>query len=332
MLKGKAPKGKGKDYQLSLLAEQEMALQAQEAQEAGAVGYYTRVMGQTGLPSSKYIDNEFTKDSGPFHILIQTPRAFGVPYGIYPRGIYSWIVTEIVNRKNRPKSEGRTLVLGSSLAEFMEKVTGRRSYSGGQFGNIRPFKTQLTSLLASRIFYWEDSREELQYKTMEISSGGHIMWHPKIVDQPGLIQSSVEIGEQFWEDCVEHGYPIDARVVRGLWPNCLAFDIYVWLTYRAYTCLRVRRHELDISWHMLKMQFGPQYKTLKQFRWYFLQSMQLVLRLYPSVRFVEAAGKGIKLQFRRPSIVSVGLPQKSAQKSQWEQPRLALPPPSTHKS
>jgi hypothetical protein len=83
---------------------------------------------------------------------------------------------------------------------------------------------------------------------------------------------------------------------------------------------------------MLKMQFGPQYKTLKQFRWYFLQAFKDVQRLYPSIGFAERPGQGITLRFRRPSVLSVGLP-KSAQKGQWDGPRPALlPPPSTHKS
>jgi Plasmid encoded RepA protein len=321
---------KQKDHQLNLLAEQELLLQAQEARDADAVGYYTRVLTQTGLPASKIIDNEFARDSGAYHLVIQTPRAFSVPYGIYPRGILAWLITEIVNRKNRKKSEGRIIELGSSLAEFMEKVTGGRTYSGGEFGNIRPFKKQLLSLLTSRILYWEDFKDQTGFLSMEIASAGNLMWHPKVPDQPGLIQSSIEVAEKFWEDCCTHGHPIDFRVVRGLWPNCLAFDIYTWLTYKAYVSLRQHRHEISISWHMLKVQFGPQYKTLFQFRWKFLESWKLVSRLYPSVSLTEQEGKGIQLRFRRPSVISVGLPGSKHLKGQWEprQRQLPLPPQS----
>ena len=212
----------------------------------------------------------------------------------------------------------------------MEKVTGSRTYSGGEFGNIRPFKKQLLSLLTSRILYWEDHKDQTGFLSMEIASAGNLMWHPKLPDQPGLIQSSIEVAEKFWDDCCAHGHPIDFRVVRGLWPNCLAFDIYTWLTYKAYVSLRQHRHEISISWHMLKVQFGPQYKTLFQFRWKFLESWKLVSRLYPSVSLTEQEGKGIQLRFRRPSVISVGLPGTKHLKGQWEprQRQLPLPPQS----
>ena len=75
-------------------------------------GTTRRVLSQIGLPASRIIDNEYARDSGAYHLVIQAPRAFSVPYGIYPRGILTWLVTEIVNRKNRKKSEGRIIEAG----------------------------------------------------------------------------------------------------------------------------------------------------------------------------------------------------------------------------
>jgi hypothetical protein len=118
---------KQKDHQLNLLAEQELSLQAQEAREAKAEWYYTRTLARIGLPASRFVDNEFSRDCGRYHLVVQAPRAFGVPYGIYPRGIFTWLVTEIVNRKNLPKSEGRKLILGSSLASDFSTLRPAKS-------------------------------------------------------------------------------------------------------------------------------------------------------------------------------------------------------------
>jgi hypothetical protein len=134
--------------------------------------------------------------------------------------------------------------------------------------------------------------------------------------------------------------PIDIRVIRGLWPDCLAFDIYVWLTYRSFTLLRVRRWNLELTWLMLKFQFGPQYATLHQFRWKFLRALEKVQRLYPSIEITEREGKSLTFRFKRPSVLSVAFPLLGRN---WdEEPAEAVggwhrnkseenPPPSTHK-
>jgi hypothetical protein len=322
---------KMKNHQLELLAEREQQLEAEEAQQAGAMWFYTRVLCQTCLPAKDFHDNEYERHSGQYHLIIQSPRRFGVPWGIYPRGIFTWMVTEIKKRKNvRPVS--RTLTLGSSLSEFMQQVTGSRAMSGGDFGNVPRFKRQMFSLLTSRILWWKDTKEAMQWQSMEVSSGGNLFWNPQNADQPGLVQSTVEIGEAFWEDCMEHGHPVDIRVIRGLWPNCLAVDLYTWLTYRAYVCMKIHRSQLPISWFMLKAQFGPQYKTMRQFKWYFMQSLKDVLRLYPAVKVADKGGKGIELTFSRPSVVSVVLHPRT-RRSMFSQPDLKLlPQPPTHKS
>jgi hypothetical protein len=324
-------------HQLDLLVEQELDIQAQEAQAAGAVWYYTRVMCQLSLPASRFLDSEYTRESGKFHLSVTAPRAFGIPYGIYPRGILNWLVTEAVHHKNAKNP--RVVQLGSSLAEFMTKVTGKNSFSGGTFGNIRPFKRQLTSLLASRLFFWIEGEEQTKFQAMEIASSGNLMWHPKVIDQPGLIESTIELGEKFCQECIEHQVPIDIRVIRGLWPDCLAFDIYVWLTYRAFTLLRVRRWNLELTWLMLKFQFGPQYATVHQFRWKFLRALKKVQRLYPSIEVMEREGKGLTFRFKRPSVLSVAFPQLGRN---WDEEPAAVggwhrtkseenPQPSTHK-
>jgi hypothetical protein len=309
------------------MVEQELAIQAEEAQIAGAVWYYARVMCQLGLPASRFADCKYERHSGKFHLIVSAP--FSVPYGIYPRGILNWLVTQIVYQKKA--KDPRIVQLGSSLGEFMEKVTGHGGYSGGEFGNIRPFKRQLSSLLSSRLFFWIEDQEQTQFQSMEIAASGNLFWHPKILDQPGLVQSSIEIGEKFWEECVRHQVPVDVRVIRGLWPDCLAFDVYVWLTYRAYTLLKTRRWSLDLSWPMLKFQFGPQYETVRQFRWKFLQALKKVGRLYSNIEFEEREGKGLTFRFKRPSVVSVSLPEAIPAESTGPGWHRKIEDPSTHK-
>ncbi len=77
----------------------------------------------------------------------------------------------------------------------MEKVSGSSAQSGGELGNIRRFKKQLTSLLMSRIIYWTNDEERTAYKSMEVSSSGLLFWNPGRPNQRGLLQSSIQMGQ-----------------------------------------------------------------------------------------------------------------------------------------
>ena len=281
-----------------------MAIQAEEALEAGAVGYYARIMCQLSLPISRVNSPEFTRESGPHHLSISTPKAVGIPYGLYPRGILNWLTTEIV-KKHRADDGSRTVVLGKDLSDFIDKVTGTSSQSGGKKGNIQGFKRQLTSLLMSRILYWTNDEERTAYKSMEVSPSGLLFWKPAQPNQRGLLQSSVQIGEAFWDDCIRNKVPVDMRVMRGLWASgCMALDTYTWLTYRAFTRLAIGRFDpLRISWSALKFQFGPQYSRERKFREVFSLALRRVHLLYPGFTVNEWEEKGLAFRFARPSVL-----------------------------
>jgi hypothetical protein len=291
------------------IAEAGLAIRQQEAAEAEAIGYYPRVMCQIALPASRFAGNEYERTSGNYHLSVQSPRILGVPWGIYPRGILAWIASDVTRRKNQ--EDTRVLHLGRSLAEFIQKVSGTTSMSGGTTGNIRSFKQQLASLFAARIFYWYDSGQNppdaMTYRALEISTAGNLLWHPKLIDQPGLFQSTVTLGEAFHQDILDHAFPVDERALRALWPACLPTDIYVWLTYRASAMQRQRRTALDLTWLQLKAQFGPEYSTMRSFRQHFLLGLKKVKFVYGEMDFAESQ-KGIAFTLKRPSIRSVSVP------------------------
>lgn len=279
------------------------AIEDQYAVFANEIGYYPRAFCQVALPVSRWPDNEYTKSSGSFHISVQTPRAMEVPWGIYPRGILAWMGSEVVRKKHLGE-ESRTLLLGSSLFEFMNKVSGTKTYSGGAKGNIGPFKRQALSLFASRIFYWygdEKTADNLVFESMETVSSGSVNW---TASRSGSIPSVITIGQRFWLDLVDHAVPFDDRAFAALWPSCLAIDIYVWLTYRSDGLRRQGRAGVQIPWALLKFQFGSDYKRMKDFRIRFLQALKSVATVYPDMEFSEME-QGMSFRFKRASIRSI---------------------------
>ena len=287
------------DHQLEQLAQAALAIQEQEALEAGAIGYYHRVMCQISMPAKAVHDNEFEHEVGRIHISMMAPRRIGIPWGIYPRGIISFIVSDVVRRKNSGE-DTRIVHLGKSLTEFIGRISGSQ-LSGGATGNIGRFKKQLLSTCASRIMWWSGSEEVAQYRAMEIAPKGNIFWKPNMIEQPGLFASQIELGEMFHEDILAHAVPVDTRALKGLWPSCLALDVYTWATFRAYTMQKAGRRTLDLNWEALRRQFGPQYVDLKHFKPRFRQAMTKVKLVYAGFDY-EEKGTGVCFKMREPSV------------------------------
>lgn len=93
-----------------------VAIEAQSAQDAGALGYMARVLVQATMPHSAKVGNEFSRTNGNLHVSILAPSEVGLPYGSYPRLLLAWLTTEAVRTKSS------TLYLGESLSEFMGKL------------------------------------------------------------------------------------------------------------------------------------------------------------------------------------------------------------------
>jgi hypothetical protein len=263
----------------------------QETLFATALGFYPHILCRIALPRDKFIGSEYLKQSGPYNLSIQSPSPFGVPYGIYPRGIMAWIASEVQRQKNF-ENASPTLTLGSSLFEFMQKVSGTKSYSGGKTGNIAPFKRSLFSLLGSRIFYWSNREVGVnnmtQFQSIEIATSGAVLWPSKSSPEAAnLVPSTITLGPVFYKHLVEHAVPVDMRALGALWRSCLAVDIYTWLTHRAFELNHTGRRSLPLNWHLLKLQFGQEKQLMKHFRQNFMAACRMVEKVYTHMTFKE---------------------------------------------
>ena len=69
----------------------------------------------------------------------KTGKSYGIPYGIIPRLILVWLVTEILRTKSR------RLALGNRLADFLLKL-GLDPSRGGKFSDARRAREQKRKL------------------------------------------------------------------------------------------------------------------------------------------------------------------------------------------
>ena len=87
-----------------------LAIEAENAREAGALGYMARALVQATMPHKAIKENEFSRKNGSFVLSILSPSQVGLPYGSIPRLLMAWITTEAVRTKERK------LILGDSLS------------------------------------------------------------------------------------------------------------------------------------------------------------------------------------------------------------------------
>jgi hypothetical protein len=101
---------------LNNLITEALAIEARDAKDAGALGFMARAIVQATLPHSKVNGNEFRRTNGLFNLTLLADSKIGLPYGIIPRLLLAWVSTEAV------KTKSRHLVLGKTLAAFMEEL------------------------------------------------------------------------------------------------------------------------------------------------------------------------------------------------------------------
>ena len=94
------------EFELTALVNEALAIEAQAAYDAGAVGYMARALTQATIPHSKKEGTEFVRKNGNFTLTIIAPSSIGLPYGSIPRLLLSWISTEVVRTKES------TLIMG----------------------------------------------------------------------------------------------------------------------------------------------------------------------------------------------------------------------------
>lgn len=265
---------------ISQLITDALAIEFQEAKEAGTLAFMARALVQATMPHSKPKTNEFTRTNGAFSMTMLAPSAVGLPYGTIPRLLMAWLTTEAVRTKS-PNIE-----LGSSLSGFMADV-GIGAATGGRWGSITRLRDQTNRLFRSYI--------SCSYTGLETESGFEIdaaqnvlfvdkyelWWSPRQADQGLLWQSNVNLNPTFFDEITRHPVPVDMRALRALKKSPLALDIYCWLTYR----MSYLRKETHIPWEVLQMQFGAGYpqtpRGKRDFKAKFLQRMKTVHLVYP---------------------------------------------------
>lgn len=271
------------------LITQALAIEAEEAREAGALGYMARALVQATMPHKRVDGNEFIRKNGVFVLSILTPSNIGLPYGSIPRLLISWLTTEAV------LTNERTLCLGDTLSSFMQKIG--LVPTGGRWGSITRLKEQTKRLFSSSISCSYNTEKKQGERGFRIADAHDLWWTPKNPNQASLFESTVTLSETFFHEITNRPVPIDLRALQVLKQSPMAIDIYCWITYR----MSYLKKTTNIPWGVLQIQFGASYDRVRDFKKYFLNQFRKVITVYPELN-TENNELGLILKPSKPHI------------------------------
>ena len=283
---------KDDENDLDQFVRQALMIEAEEARQAGAVGFIARALTQATMPHKAPSDNEFTRQNGHFTLTIWSPRQVGLPYGSIPRLLLSWMTTEAV------RTRSPVLELGPTLSAFMAELGLARR--GGERGDITRFRNQTMRLFCSTVSCRYEDKTHDAGGNLNIVEKYSLWWNPKTPDQIPLWKSTVTLGNSFFNEITDRPVPIDMRALKALKRSPMALDIYCWLTYR----LSYLRKPTEIPWDALKIQFGADYTRTRGFKEAFLEHLRAVLVLYPQAN-VEDGERGLLLKPSKPHVAQL---------------------------
>jgi hypothetical protein len=303
-----------------------LEIEAEDAKSAGSLGFMARAMVIATMPYKDPKTDSFTRINGDFRLRILAGYEGGIPFGIYPRLLMSWVATEAV-RKQSP-----VIQLGDSLKTFLHDVMDLKSTGGGNRGSGGRVVEQMKRLFGSMITaqyggtlenrgfalrnvliadsleldeHEVDSFDGSEKKKLKSEVKSEALWVPQAKDEAGAWKSNVRLSNNFFKECITSPVPIDLRAFKALRASPLAMDVYSWLTYRlSYTSKRSR----PIPWESLMLQFGSNFNSddagqaTRNFKKQFLKALRMVEVVYPQARF-EINENGFVLLPSRPHIL-----------------------------
>ena len=257
---------------LERLIAESMAMEAQEAKEAGALGFMARAMTLATLPHRATKEPYFSRKNGHFTMTMTGVPHIGLPYGTVPRLLLSWVCTEAVRTKE-PE-----LVLGDSMSSFMRELD--MLPTGGRWGSIPRLKTQTKRLFSCTISADYDDGQKTILQGHRIADQAVLWWDAKEPSQATIWNSTVTLSPAFYKEVIDHPIPVDLRALKALKQSPLALDLYVWLTHR----MSYLGRRTEIPWGALRLQFGSDYSRLRDFKSALVKALSKVELVYPEAQ------------------------------------------------
>ena len=232
-------------------------------------------------------------------------RKVGLPFGIYPRLIFSWLTTQAV------LTESPDLSFGPSFMSWIRDGL-HVTPSGGPRGTISLIREQMTRILAMKIIVATHQAVSHLGKNQILSgsfsvipvAGEAAFWDPEQPDQHGATDPHLRLSLDYFNLCKNAAAPFDERVQLELARRgaCMAIDLYRLLTLKQFALQKAQRRAPELlSWSELAGLLGHGNKRRSQLREAVANALQMVRALYPNCN-TEARHGGLLVRPGAPHI------------------------------
>ena len=250
------------------------------------LGFMARTMALCSLPRSNPGNrHQYKRVNGPYKLIMIAGGDNKLPYGNLPRLLLAWVSTEAV------RTQSRELILGKSLSEFM-RTLGVYSSSGGSRGDRTRLRNQMKRLFSASVqLIYEDAQMDLTASSF-VADRTAFWWNERKPGEPVLFNSKIRLGEDFFNEIINHPVPIDMNTLTALKRSALGLDLYLWLTYRTFAL----RAPLRLTWRLLYGQFGAHpdkasdKRTVLNFRYKVLRELKKIKTAWPDLNYSTAPG------------------------------------------
>ena len=249
-------------------------------------GFMARLMALCSLPRSNPGNRlQYKRTNGPYTLIMYSNGQYKLPFGNLPRLLLAWVCTEAV------RTQSRELVLGRSLSKFM-RALGINSDSGGPRGEQTRLRNQMKRLFGCAVsLIYKDEQGEAAVNSL-IARRTEFWWNDRKPDQPVLWESKIELGEDFFNEIIQHPVPLDMNTLTALKRSSLGLDLYLWLVYRTFAL----RAPLCLTWRHLYRQFGAHpaqasnKNIVNNFRTKCLRELKKIKLAWPGLIYATAPG------------------------------------------
>ena len=288
-------------HHFTTLHQVNQLLEASEAEPD--IGFMARLLALCSLPRTNPKNRlQYVRRNGPYTLTMSASRAdIKLPYGTLPRLLLAWVCSEAV------RTQRRELVLGRSLYEFIQKL-GLHEPSGGERSDRVRLKNQMQRLFncsVSLVYVTDGCTVEVH---SFIADRAEYWWDVLRPDTRMLWDSTIELGEKFFNEIIARPIPLDLHTLKALKRSPLGLDLYFWLTYRTFTL----REPMALTWKQVYRQFGAdptkekKKGTVSRFRAECLRELEKIKRAWPDLHYHTVIG-GLVIEPSTPRIPPISL-------------------------
>ena len=234
----------------------------------------------------------FTRKNGWLELTLGTTRPeTGLPYGVPARLLTIYCASEAV-RTRSPE-----IYLGRSVHEFLRILDV--PITRGDRGSLRVYANQLLRLIHCTLSIDENIRDDsgrtgLHIRQALFAEEARLWWD----EAQGIGQgSSLQLSSVLFHSILERAAPLATHAIKQLRKSPMDLDVYAWLVHRLFHLSRPS----NVSWQQLSEQFGHAYAELRQFKRFFLDSLQRVRAVYPAAN-LTVTESGLLLLPSRPHL------------------------------